>query len=218
MYNKICYLNCPANTEINNEECKSKSLKIIYPEEYYNNKENCKAIFENKCFQYCPDGTCLTQNDPSLLNCIPMNSDIKVFNNICFENFDTIIENIKSMAENDEIISTDSGIIIKGYSTSSENNLDSDAKYSLVYLGDCENKLREYYKSDENIELFILGIDSPSKDGKASTNVYNYGVYLRNGTQLDHENVCKDTKITISSVITNIDLIKLEEEIAISMI
>ena len=64
---------------------------------------------------------------------------------------------------------------------------------------------------DENIELFILGIDSPSKDVKASTNVYNYGVYLSNGTQLEHENVCKDTKITISSVITNIDLIKLEE-------
>ena len=40
LYNKICYLNCPANTEINNEECKSKSLEIIYPDEYYNNKEN----------------------------------------------------------------------------------------------------------------------------------------------------------------------------------
>ena len=99
-----------------------------------------ERIFENKCFQYCPDGTCLTQSDSSLLSCIPMNSDVKVFNNICFKNFDTIIENIKSMAENDEIISTDTGIIIKGYSTSSENNLNSDAKYSLLYLGDCENK------------------------------------------------------------------------------
>ena len=41
---------------------------------------------------------------------------MKVFNGICFENFDEITNNIKSMSEKDDIIETESGIIIRGYS------------------------------------------------------------------------------------------------------
>ena len=155
-------------------------------------------------------GTCLTQGDPALLNCVPIDSNVKVFNNICFVNFDEITNNIKSMSENDDIISTESWIIIRGYSTNSEKETQLNKKYSLIDLGDCENKIKEYYNLDET-ELYILGIDSPNKDTSASTSVYNYGVYLGNGTLLDHTIACKNTKISISSTITNTDLVKLEE-------
>ena len=114
------------------------------------------------------------------------------------------------MSENDDIISTESGIIIRGYSTNSEKETQLNKKYSLIDLGDCENKIKEYYNLDET-ELYILGIDSPNKDTSASTSVYNYGVYLGNGTLLDHTIACKNTKISISSTITNTDLVKLEE-------
>ena len=60
-------------------------------------------------------------------------------------------------------------------------------------------------------ELFILGIDSPNKDASASTNVYNYGIYLENGTLLDHNEACKESKILISSPIINPELVKLNE-------
>ena len=189
----------------------NKELKIIYPDEYYSNIENCKAIYENKCYPYCPDGTCLTQQDPSLISCVQIDPKVKVFNNICFENFDELTKNIKSMSENDNIISSESGIIIHGYSTNNDNNVNIEANYSIVYLGECENKIREYYHLEEDTELFILGIDSPNKNESYTTSVYNYGVYLGNGTLLDHSMACKDIKISVSSVITNPDLIKLDD-------
>ena len=115
------------------------------------------------------------------------------------------------MSENDDIISTDSGIIIRGYSTNNDDNINTEANYSIVYLGDCEDKIKEYYHLDEDTELYILGIDSPNKNESYTTNVYNYGVYLENGTLLDHSIACKDTKVSVSSVITNPDLIKLDD-------
>ena len=115
------------------------------------------------------------------------------------------------MSENNDIIETNSGIIIKGYSTSSEQDANINTKYSLIDLGDCENQIKIYYNLDEDTELFILGIDSPNKDIYASTNVYNYGVYLENGTLLDHTIACKNIKISISSVITDTESVKLDK-------
>ena len=63
----------------------------------------------------------------------------------------------------------------------------------------------------EETELFILGIDSPNKNKNSSASVYNYEIYLENGTKLDYSTACKDTKISISSVITNPDLVNLDE-------
>ena len=109
---------------------------------------------------------------------------------------------------------TKSGIIIKAYSSNSnkdKESLNKDTKYSLVYLGDCEYKLKSYYNLTNDTELFILGIDSPNKDNSASINTYNYGVYLEDGTLLNHYDVCKESKILISSPIINPELVKLDE-------
>ena len=186
-----------------------KDFEIIIPEEYYKNQDNCLVVYENQCYQRCPDGTCLTQDDPSLITCIPVPSTAKIYNNICFMNLEEITKNIKSMSENNEVISQ-SGIIIRGYSSKS-NQVEEDEEYSTVDLGLCEDRIKQYYHLQDDTELFILGIDSPNKDKSYTTNVYNYGVYLDNGTLLDHTEACKDTTISVSSVITNTDLIKLDE-------
>ena len=176
---------------------------------------NCTAVYENTCYDECPQGTCLTQDDPGLKTCVSMKPNTQVFNGICFDNFETLTKNIKSLSESNEIIESTSGVIIRGYSTSSNNDkesIDENAKYSIVYLGDdCENKLRDYYNLTNDTELFILGIDSPNKDISATTNTYNYGVYLADGSLLDHNEVCKESKISISSPITNPELVKLNE-------
>ena len=131
---------------------------------------------------------------------------------ICFNNLETIIINIKSLSDNNQIFSTESGIIIRGYSIKNENNnIENNEKYSIVYLGECETKIREYYNLSETIELYILGIDSPNENKSYITTVYNYGIYLENGTQLEHSTICKDSKITISSSIINQELVKLKE-------
>ena len=197
------------NTEETTEE---RKFKIVYPDEYYINPDNCPAVYENKCHSSCPAGTCLTQQDPNLVYCVKQEPNVRVFNNICFENLDVLTNNIKSMAENNEMISNDAGVTVRAYSTKNSNDeTDDDGSYSIVYLGECEDKIKEYYHLDEDTELFILGIDSPDKDKSSVTSVYNYEVYLGNGTYLDHSIACKDTKISISSAITNPDLINLDK-------
>ena len=190
-----------------------KEEEIIYPEEYFRNPDQCLVIYNNSCYSHCPEGTCLTEdNKGELINCIPIKHNVKVFNDICFSNFEEIAKDIKQMAQSNSIITTGAGIIIRGYSSKSGNNDDIslETKYSIIDLGDCENLLRKYYKLSDTTELFILGIDSPNKSKNATTSVYNYGVYLENGTQLDHLTACKDSKITISSSINNPELVKLD--------
>ena len=189
-----------------NKESESK-----YPEGYYKDPDNCLVLYNNKCYKSCPNDTCISQNDSELINCIPIEKNMIVFNDICFENLDKIITNIKNISENNEEISAGKGVIIHTYSTKSENiEIPKEKNYSVIYLGECEQLLKNYYNLSENTELYILGVDSPNKYKNYSTNVFNYRVFLENGTQLDHINICKNEKVVISSVIVKTNLVKLE--------
>ena len=195
-----------SSQSIINQESEKK-----YPEEYYKDSDNCLVLYNNKCYSSCPKGTCISQKDSELKNCISIEINMTVFNDICFENMDKIITNIKNMSDNNEEISTGNGIIIHAYSTNSENiDIPKEKNYSVLYLGDCEGLLRIHYNLSENTDLYILGIDSPNKNKNSSTNVFNYGVFLENGTQLDHISVCKNEKVIISSLIVNVEKIKYE--------
>ena len=96
IFNDICYIEgCPDGTMLNPEIpdsriciCKESSYKennmticceeskgncppnIIYPKEYYDDPENCLAIYNNKCYLSCPEGTKLDENDKNSLICI----------------------------------------------------------------------------------------------------------------------------------------------------
>ena len=147
------------------------------------------------------------------MTCVQIEEKTKVYNNICFDNLNDITNNIKQFSENNTVITTESGITMRGYSTKSvyDQIEDDELSYSLVYLGECEDKLREYYKLPKGVDIFIFGIDSPNKNKSYVTTVYNYEVYLSNGTQLDYLNVCDNTKISISSAILDTDLIKFDQ-------
>ena len=214
-----------SNTENNNEEVKEISsieasemnnednkFEIIYPDEYYENPDNCPAVFENECYLKCPNNTCLTPNDTNLVYCIPTKENYFVFNDICFENFYEIINNLKNISDKEEIISISPNISIIVYTRQTANNyMNKYQNLSIIYLNECEGILLNYYNLSNDTVLYILGIDSTNKNKSFVINVYNYGVFLENGFQLDHINVCKDTKITISSPIINTDAINIED-------
>ena len=176
-----------------------------------NDDLNCPFKYENRCYLDCPGGTCLTQEDPELKTCVNKGPNTQVFNGICFDNLLEMTQNIKAISDTGQTLYTESGIIIHGYSTKSNQGDDKNSNYSLVNLGDCEYKLKLHYNLSNDTELFILGIDSPNKDPTFPISVYNYGVYLEDGTLLNHSEICSDSKISISSPITNPELLKLEE-------
>ena len=181
---------------------------IVYPPEYYENPDKCLAVYNNTCYSKCPEGTCLTQKDINLVYCVEIKSYMTVINNICFINFENISSNIKYISDNDLYIFTSPKILIKGYTKSID--IDVNKNYSIVYLNECEETLKEFYNLSTETILYILGVESPNKNKTKLTNVYNYGVYLENGTQLNLS-ICDGEKIMLYSPIINKSLIKFNE-------
>jgi len=187
-------------------------IEIIYPDEYYKDPNNCSTVYNNQCYSHCPDGTCLTPNDINLVYCVPIEAGVAVFNDICFVNLEQIVYNLKNISENNHTISISPGISVNVYTTKNDNNFTSThSNLSIIYLNECEGLLLDYYNLTNDTILYIIGIDSPNKNKSYVVNVYNYGVFLESGYQLDHINVCKDSSITISTPIKDSDSIKLEE-------
>ena len=182
----------PLNTELNNP-----SNKYEYEE------KDSTTIYDER--------TCITQED-NLAQCIPIDDSFRVFNYICFPNFDDIINNLKNISEKTPIINTYPNVTIHIYTT--QNAKDKSLFYtnlSFIFLNECEDLLRNHYNLSNDTTIYIIGIDSPNKNKSYVVNVYNYGVYLENGFQLDHIEICKDVKITISSPIVNTESIKLDK-------
>ena len=110
-------------------------------------------------------------------------------------------------------IETPLGIAINIYPAKIPINtlVDNNPNLTYIDLGDCNDKLKARYNLSSETELFILGIDSPNLSGNSAINVYNYEIYLKNGTQLEDLSVCDDSQITTSTKINDLDIINFEK-------
>ena len=225
VFNDICYKNeCPEGTHLNNSNPSSREcicedkMKIDentglitcednYPELYYKQPEKCPFFYKGECCLKCPENTCLTSNNKDLAKCVDVKPNIKVYNQICIEGIDKLIENLD---DNDLIpITTESGIAINAFSAdaSMENLIKKNPDLTFVDLGDCKKKLIGAYNLPPDTQLFIIGIDSPCLYDNSSISVFNYEIYLKNGTQIKDLSACDGTKIKISSNIKDLDSI-----------
>ena len=108
---------------------------------------------------------------------------------------------------------TENGTTLHGYSV--EENIDDLIKQfpnlTFVYLGDCGEKLKKAYGLSSNEKLLVLIEDKPNQDNSNSINIFNFDVYLENGTQLKDLSACNDVKVTVSSNIKDTESVKLEK-------
>jgi len=210
--NKGVWINFNSSNEKYYQECLSECPQSYVPESITHHCIENIVSSKNEINSYCPENTCISSDDKELEECIPIKPGVKVYNNICFKGLDEIINNIKKISDNNEVISLDNGIVINVYNSKKSDNIEitSETNYSIVYLGECENLLKKYYNLSESTEFYILGIDSPNKNKDTSTNVYNFEVYLDNGTKIEYLNACKDETIKISSAIIDKESVKLE--------
>ena len=223
IFNNNCYLECPKSTIINETNknyciCKySYEINEItneikcenFPDEYYKNPEECLAIYKGKCYKKCPEGTCfLSTND--IINCVDIKSDIKIINGICFEEYKEIIDIVKNMNENIEIIKTNCGANISIYYADNkiEELIKKNPYSTFIDLGECGDLLKKFYELPLETELRILVIDCPNKNNITSISDFSYEIYLENGTQLKNLSICQ--KIKTSSFINDPDKVKLK--------
>ena len=149
IFNLKCYDKCPEGTieELKNGQKICKCKNLFYKDENLNNiclssiicDDNHPILDEetNECLNYrvkydnnyyikCPNNTCICQRYWNRKICEEKTSDMQVFNDICFDDYSSIIDNIEEMANNHTKINTNEGIIISAYSyiNDYENNFD----------------------------------------------------------------------------------------------
>ena len=237
IFNNECYKNhCPEGTILKDKDPNSKSRICIceditevdadtgaiscnysYPNLFYEDRKNCPYLYKNNCISECPIDTCLTTSTKELYRCIDKYSNMKSYNGVCLELIKEYAENLEFI-ENDDIIVpivTPSGVIISAFSldSSMEELIDKYPNITFVDLGECKDRIIEEYNFPKNVKLFIIGVDIPDIFGNSSINVYNYEIYLKNGTQIENTSACDDVKIFLSSQIKDLEEIKFNKAI-----
>ena len=228
IFNNKCYHDgCPEKTELNYSEpnsriCVCEELSHIdlitglitctdkeKPPEYFDNYDNCPFIYKGDCYLKCPKNTCISQKEGEFRKCINIKPNMKVFNDICFEGIEEIVQNIENM----EPINNPSGVTINGYN--SEEKIDKlIQKYSnltYIYLENSVDTLKSAYNLSSDEKIYVLVIDSPNFDHNSPINMYDFEIYLENGTQLKDLSSIYDSKILVSSSIKNPEIINYDK-------
>lgn len=166
---------------------------------------NCLVTYNNKCYLECPKNTCIKQ-DIYLNVCIDIENNMKVINNICFDNFQDIANNIKNMSDNIIILEDIPELIVYAYNINKKEDNYIKNKLVYIYFESIKEILIDKYNLNESTNLYALLVSSPSKYSNSSINDFDFVLLLENGTVLNLSNI-EDLKVNISIPITNLDLI-----------
>ena len=234
-FNNECYNNCPDGTELDlsvkdKKLCICKNLYYLNGEDYIcinsnvcptdypylkigtSECSNCPVVYKGKCYLKCPEGTCLTQININLATCVDKLDDTKILGGLCFDDFLRILDGIDNAGDGNIVMNESPGISINIYT--SKINLDEaenkNENLTFIYLDECENKLREYYKLNPSQKICIISVDLLTKWSNKTTNDFDYEIYLDNGTQIQDLSPCYNYPISISSPIINLNLINYE--------
>ena len=156
--------------------------------------EKCpeQYLYENKKTKTCTNSCEISQL---------MNNDCSI-NYITSNNIEEITNHMKNILNNTNI-TKDTNIVIQGnnviYQIISSDNINTNKKIniSIIKLGECEKKLKDYYDID-NLIIFKMDL----KLNNSPPTIINYEVYNpKNLTKLDLS-ICQNMKIALYSPYT----------------
>ena len=204
--NVICLssLFCDENHPILNEETNEcVAYRVKYKDEY---------------FTECPENTCISQNIQSLDICEDILLDMKVFNGICFDDYSNIIINIDKISKNLIKINNYKSATINVYSYNNDYSqnfndiIQNNINTTIIDLRECIKKIKQYYNLDDNIDIYIVNIETPKIYSNESINRFIFELYFSNKTKINNLDICKNIKMEVYSPVKNSrlnDLIKL---------
>ena len=223
-FNNECYNSCPEGTKLD-QTIVNKNL-CIYNYLYYLNGENYICINSNicpidypylkintsECINYkvkykeqellsCPNNNCITQINPNLITCIEQIQYTHIINDICFDDFAINLDYLESLESNQTVVINENpSVSLVIYEDGLNINLFKFNYSNLTYmnLGECHDKLIDFYNLNKNEKLYILSVDSNAKLSKKYTNDYSFEIYLKNGTKLEDLSICKNIPLSIS--------------------
>ena len=160
-----------------------------------------KSDYEIYCIKF--NNTENSNNTENLNNNNSLIEEIKKNSSSIDDLIDNIAENIKDL-KNEEILINENDIIIH-IINSSLNNEDID-KYikknlSYIFLGECENKLKEYYNLNKSYPLVLLITENNSNKLDLIKSI-KYQIFDQEGNELN-KNICYNTNIIIYYIIND---------------
>ena len=166
---------------------------------------NCLVKYNNKCYMNCPENTCIRQ-DKNLNQCIDIDNDTKVINEICFNNFHNVTNNLKELSDNNIIIKKSQNITAYVYDIDKDFNYFVQNKLTYINFNDIKEILIKTYNLDENSKIYAFVVDSPTKYSNSSINDYGFTLLLENGTELNLSNINENIILNLSIPISNLKL------------
>ena len=166
---------------------------------------NCLVKYKNKCYMKCPENTCIKQ-DQNLNQCIEIGDDTKVINEICFDYFHNVTNNIKELSDNNILIKHSPNITAYVYDIEKDINYFVENKLTYINFNDIKDNLKNVYNLDENSKIYAFIVDSPTKYSNSSINDYGFALFLENGTELNLSNLNENIGLNLSIPISNLEL------------
>ena len=184
----ICYESCPENTYISSENnyiCLKKECPEDMPYENENNEsiKECSAVdlFNGLCK--------IKNNNPEVKDNIISNIKEQLMGG----GLDSILLNNNEGEKNDLVIQDDNNVYQITFTDNQDSNKNDNI--SIIKLGECENKLREFYNISEDEPLLIFKIDVYEEG--LLVPIIEYEVYrFKTKNKLDLS-VCNNIKIDI---------------------
>ena len=188
-YNNLCYELCPKGAKIsqNNNFLCEKECPNDTP---YENLENNECIKECKATELFT-GLCKINNDsPEIKDNMMENIKEELMNG----GLDFLLDNM-TKGEKVDLVMKDDKAIYQFTTTENQNDNEQNSNISIINLGECEYKLKDYYNIDEKEPLLIYKIDI-YEEGILSPKV-EYEIYNSKTKEQLNLTVCNDIKINI---------------------
>ena len=167
---------------------------------------DCAVKYKNKCYSVCPENTCIKQ-DLNLDTCVDIDSNTKVINAICFENFESLSNNIKEMSENYIILNNIPNLTVYAYDIEKNASYFEANNLTYIYFKDIQDNLIKEFHLDNNSKIYVLIVDSISRYSNSTINDYGFVLFLENGTELNLSTLSEELKVKISVPIQNLELV-----------
>ena len=238
IFNSRCYDDCPEDTipdlSINNQKiCRCKNLYFIdennnniclpsssficdddHPilDEHRNECLNYRVKYENQYYYECPNLTCISEKYENKKICEEKISNMKIYNGMCFNNYSSLLDNLKMMAKNNIKINEKERIIISVYSYNNySKNLDeliyNNSEIITIDLTECLELFKLKNNLDNETDIFIVIIETPKIYSNETINRFDFELYFDNLTQINNLDICKDINMKVYSPIKNSRLI-----------
>ena len=155
-----------------------------------------------------PSTTELIKNN-SLIECDIISKEKKILNNNCFKNFiDYNLNQIKELGKDGLIINkvSDSNIYLYELETNIEETEYNNKSLIFIEKLELKSDLINKFNLNERENIYVLVVESPSKDENSAINDYDFAFFSENGTILNLSEINNDLYSVISFPIKTLDL------------